>query len=51
MLTIKENILILKKIEIGKTQAANIIKNVDELMKKWQGSGNMSEKLLCPELL
>jgi hypothetical protein len=32
------------KFEIGKTQAANIVKNKDELMKKWQGSGNMSEK-------
>jgi hypothetical protein len=37
MLTLKESILILEKLEIGKTQAANTylhIKNEDELMKK-----------------
>jgi hypothetical protein len=44
MLTLKENILIRKKIEIGKTQAANIIKKEDELMKKWQESVHLNGK-------
>ena len=58
MLTLKDKIQILEwydkykssvrnlatKFQIGKTQAANIIKNKAEILKKWESSGNTGEK-------